>query len=894
MDMHQINTVWIDALEFMHLGGWKEDTQFVHVMGSGYLIASGEPGVPVKDAKTDIEIKQAGLYRVWVRTRNWIPKYSPGIFKVMINNCETDRVLGRAPSDEWAWEIAGDVQIDQGICQLSLQDLSGYYGRFAAILLTTDFDYTPPKPVAHIIKERARIKGVSTKPEYVGDFDVIVVGGGPAGVPAAIAAARMGCKTLLLHNRPVLGGNASIEAGVGFNGASSRQPNAREGGIAEEIRRMKEHDKISWTEALEKLVAKEPNLKIFYNWHVVDAEKTQENRISSVVAVNTRTLLYYTCSAKVFIDCSGDGWLGYFAGAKFRYGREALHQYNESMAPMQADTLTMSGCLMGSGLGFKAVDTEKPVSFHAPSWIPELPEGEAFGRVIRGVHGHWWLETPNDYDDLWEGEKVRDELIKIMLAFFNYLKNSWVDRSEAKNYKLAYIPMFNARRESRRLIGDYVLSQNDCTSGTWFDDTIAYAGWPLDLHNPKGIFSGEEGPFFSNAEVPLVHIPYRCLYSVNINNLFFAGRNSSVTHVALGTVRVQNTLATLGQAAGTAAALCVRYQIDPRQIYQNHLKELQQILLKHDQYIPGIRNEDSFDVAKKASISASSENKNELYVPRLGKEGERLSLNVKRAAFLPRHRDAHIHSIFVKLVSERDEEVKVTMHVREEVDPDGYRAKHDLLTTEAIVPPNSESWIEFIVDCDIQVRYLWVWLEKTEGLSWIALDMVPLDWSRAEWDDSSSTWNAVMGQSHSVLLEKPNIQVTDCSAQNIINGYSRIYDAKEYAWVSDPEQLLPQWIELDFKEAVVINTIYLTFDTDMNNPPMLSPAFEYVSMCVKEYDIAVLCNDEWQFVAHVKDNYQRRRIHKFDNMVVEKIRINVLKTGGDKSARIFEVRAYKE
>lgn len=888
--MNKRNEIWLDTLEFSNLGGWKEDTQFVHIMGSGYLIAAGEPGIPVEDAEVEIKILELGLYRAWVRCRNWVPQFSPGRFKLSVNGVLSDKDLGAMPSNEWIWEIAGDFNLEQGRNLIALNDLTGYYGRCSSIIFTTDYNYFPPRTIDGIHSERARIKGLSTAILDRGEFEVIVVGGGPGGIPSAVAAARMGVKTLLIHNRHILGGNASTEAGVGFDGASSRQPNAREGGIAEEIRRIKEHEGISWTEALEIITSKEPNLTIDYNWHIIDAKTDGNSIITEVTALNVRTLEKYTCKGKVFIDCTGDGWLGYYACAKYRFGREARHEFDESMAPLQADTLTMSGCLM-KGI---TEDTGSPIAYILPEWAHKLPEGDNLGRTIHGMHLHWWLETPNDYDDLWEGESARDELIKIWLGFFDYLKNSWDHKEKAVNHKLKHIGIFNARRESRRFIGDYILTQNDCMEGKSFEDTISHAGWPIDLHHPKGIFSGKEGPFFSNAHLPLVKIPFRCLYSVNINNLLFAGRDISVTHVALGTARVQNTIATMGQAAGTAAAMCIKYDITPRDIYSKRISELQQTLLKCDQYIPGLKNEDCLDLARNAEVHASSQSKSEICVLRLGKEGDLMPLDTTRAAFLPRGAEKYIQSIYIKLASQSDKSVEITMHLRKEADPDGYRSCTDIKSIKALIPPKSESWIEFKVDCDIDLRYLWVWFDKTEDIYWRSYNMVPLDWSRAEGGEFGRKWSTIMGQSHCVLLEKPEDLPANCSPENVINGYSRVIDAEHYAWVSDPEEQLPQWIELIYEQPILANNIYLTFDTDMNNPPMLRHAFKWVPTCAKDYEIHAFDGQKWTCLIAIKDNYLRRRIHKFDRQYIQKIKIIVTNTCGDKSARIFEVRMYNE
>jgi hypothetical protein len=890
-------TLWIDTREFDDYGGWKEDSQFINLMGAAYLIAAST-GRPVKDATTRVEIPRAGLYRIWVRTRNWIRDFGPGQFSIGVDDQFSARTLGAASSDGWGWEIAEDVQLKQGPIEIALHDLTGYFARCAAIVLTTDLDYTPPRPVTAVEQERARIRGISLVPQPAGDFNVVVVGGGPGGVPAALAAARLGAKTVLIHDRPVLGGNSSVEAGVGFNGASARQVNAREGGIAEELRRIRDQYEADWTEALERLTQCEPNLTVVCSHRVVNAEMAQPGRIAAAIAVDVRSGTYHRYTGQQFIDASGDGWLGYFAGAKYRVGREARHEYGESMAPEHADNITMSGCLMGDGLSFRAEDTGKPVAYTPPAWVPKLPTGQAFGRNIRRLEaGEWWIETPGDLDDIWDAEQARDELIKLSFAYWDYLKNGWQEQEKAATWDLVAIPIYNAKRESRRFVGGLVLTEQDCLTSRAFADTVAHAGWPLDIHHPRGLFSGEEGPFQSNTHVPLVHLPYRILYSTNVENLLLAGRVVSVTHIALGTVRVQNTLAALAQAAGTAAALCIRYQTTPHGIYTHHLDDLIQTLLKHDQYIPDVKNTDPADLARSAVVTASSTSQEEQWIARLGMEGHYIPLDVPRAALFPREATTHIGTVYLKLASERDDPVEVTLHARQQIDPDAFLSLEDVAVAQAVVPPHSDSWIAFDVDCEIPVRYLWVWLEPVPGLYWRAYDQTPLDWSRAVLTEAGrweTTRSANWRQSHCVLLNAPEQQQADCRPENVINGYSRIQDTDDYAWVSDPSQSLPQWIELSFKEPVALNTVHLTFDTDMNNPAHLAPLYPYVPQCVRDYELAAWDGRSWTRLAGEPFNYQRHRIHHFDTVETSRLRLTVRATGGAPSARVFEIRVYHE
>ena len=880
--------LWIDTMSFKDCGGWKKDTQFTHLMGSGYLLACEAPGVPVKDAETDFTVPAEGTYRIWARARNWYYQYAPGKFSVSVDGKESGTVLGALMSSEWLWQIAGDFRLAAGKHSVRLHDLTGYFGRCSSLVITNDCDYVPPRPVDAFEAERAACLGLSLEPADEGNWDVLVAGGGPGGVPAAIAAARHGSRTVLITNRPILGGNSSSEAGVNYNGASARQPNAREGGITEELIRLKGHSGCSWTAALEKLCKAEKNLTVVCNRHVYAAE-TKDGKILNVTARDTVKGTRHRYTAKMYIDCTGDSWMAYAAGARYRIGREAKWQHGEDFAPEQPDLLTMSGTLMNP----RMTDTGHPVSYQAPEWVPVLPEGKKFGRNIEGIGMVWWAEAPNVLDDLFDAELARDEIFRVYLAYFNYLKNLWDEKDRAADYAFEFMNHIDAKRESRRILGDYILTQQDCMAGRDFPDTVCHAGWPIDIHHPKGIYSGMEGPFFSNTHVPLVKIPFRCLYSVNIRNLLMAGRNISVTHVALGTTRLQGTIANMGQAAGTAAALCVQKNITPRVLDTEYLSEYRQTLLREDQYIPGLKNADGNDLAREATVTASSQSRKEIYVNRLGTDGEVLPLDRQRATFLARGVSPEIASAWIRLKNDNEEPVELTVHVRTQKDPDGYTTEEDLCRVEISVPAG-EHWLEVPIHKTVEDRYLWFWIDAMPGLGWRVWNYPPLDWTRSERKSVSDKFVNIRNQAHSALLTKPAEEPADCSPENVINGYSRANSAKEYEWVSDPEEKLPQWICLKLKKPSEINTVQITFDTDMTNNSMLVPVAKCPKQLATDYSVAVKTETGWKQVAEVHGNFSRRRVHQFDACRAESVRITVSGSGDGRTARIFEVRIYDE
>ena len=900
------NYIFIDTLDFEKKGGWKEETQFVHLTGSSYLIAADEPGIPTEDATTKIDVKQAGKYRVWVRDRNWLRLYSPGQFTVLVDGKETGNVLGKIPSDKWLWEIAGDVDLEKGEHTISLHDLTGYFARCSSIILTTDMDYVPSREVERFQTERAKIKGLSTEIKEGGSFDLIVVGGGPGGCPASIAAARKGLKVLLIQDRSVLGGNGSSEVGITFDGATTAHINARESGIAEEIRRLRDREKEDfgdWERAVTKLVNDEPNITVIFDNFVYKADMATETKIRGVYSMNIKTLEKSHYSAKMFMDCTGDAWLGYYAGAKYRFGREAKWQHNESIGADVADMLTMSGCIKSGNRPFFFA-TEEPVEYHAPKWVPELPKtDEEFGRAINsnGATLMWWLEVPNVYDDMWDGEETKDALLMVILGYYDFIKNYWSKKDKAKNYRMRFVSVYNGRRESRRLIGDYVMTQDDATSGRRFEDAISYSGWAVDLHHPEGIYSGKKGPLYAALKVPMPTIPYRSLYSVNIENLFFAGRNISVTHVALGTVRVQNTIVTLGQAAGTAAAMCVKLNKSPRDIYLQHIKELQQQLIKDDLFIPGIKNEDAFDPCLTAKATASSVSKTEIFAKKHGTISEPKPLTETYLATAGINKNkGDIKKVWVWLSSTNTEPTTIKVGARIKGDIDTFCADEEPVTATAVVPPMHKGWLK--VDIHVPITpdekhpsgKLELWIEKVDGISWryvTNLSFYEICGMMRE-DGTFKKWS---GANFGLRVSEPNEELADCSPNNVINGISRICSKTEYEWVSDPNETLPQWIALEFEKPAEINSVSVVFNTDLTNPGTAwGIKIPEVPLCVKDYFVEVFANGSWQKVAEVTGNFMRKRIHNFATITAEKLRVTVLSTWGDKSARIMEIRASKE
>lgn len=417
-----------------------------------------------------------------------------------------------------------------------------------------------------------------------------------AGVCAAIASARTGAKTCLIHDRPVYGGNASSEVRMWICGAHGKHN--KETGILEEIQLENAYRNAGlnysvWDSVLYGKVHFQPNLTPLLNCTVTDAEcdPAHGDRIVAVKAWQLTSQTWHTIYARQFIDCSGDSILAALTPAQWRSGREARHEFDENIEPAVADAKTM-----GNSLLLQLRRTDEPQPYVPPRWAYKFTKPEDIPHRISGVKAHnfWWLELGGLYDTIQDAETIRDELMRVVYGVWDYIKNYSPAREESAQWAIEWIGSLPGKRENRRYVGDHVLTQNDVrASGTpgYFDDVVAYGGWSMDDHHPAGLLYPGKPTIFHPAPSPY-GIPYRCLYSRNIPNLLFAGRNISVTHAALSSTRVMGTCAILGQAAGTAAALCVKHDRDPRALSSGEpLRQLQRRLMDDDCWIPGLTRE---------------------------------------------------------------------------------------------------------------------------------------------------------------------------------------------------------------------------------------------------------------------------------------------------------------
>ncbi|HEY9075386.1 MAG TPA: FAD-dependent oxidoreductase [Anaerolineaceae bacterium] len=431
------------------------------------------------------------------------------------------------------------------------------------------------------------------------EVDLCIVGGGLAGLCAAVAAARHGAKVMLMQDRPVLGGNASSEIRMWVLGA--RGVDNRETGILEEIflDNYFHNEGLKypiWDHVLYSKAISQPGLELLLNT-TCNSLEMDGSRIASVRGWQLTTQTWHVVRAKYFADCSGDSVLR-ISGAEYRWGREARSEFNESIAPLTADRQTMGNSIL---LQLREVDTHVP--FVPPAWAYKLTEADLPHRPLKPEgNNFWWIEIGGVGNTIADTEIRRDELLKYAYGIWDLIKNHPDGRGH--RWELEWIGSLPGKRENVRYVGDHILTQNDIEAEGKFDDMVAYGGWTMDDHPPAAIRHSGEPTIFHPAPSPY-GIPYRSLYSRNIENLFFAGRNISTTHMALSSTRVMSTCSILGQAMGTAAALAVRYACSPRQIYESHIRELQETLLDDDCYLPW-HTRPIPEIALKAQLSAST------------------------------------------------------------------------------------------------------------------------------------------------------------------------------------------------------------------------------------------------------------------------------------------------
>ncbi|MGL4943970.1 MAG: FAD-dependent oxidoreductase [Thermoguttaceae bacterium] len=593
--------VLVEAESFANLGGWSVDQQMIDVIDSSVLLAHGY-GRPVADATTSVTFAEPGEYRVFVRTRNWVapwtPNEAPGTFQLLIDGKPLPTLFG-TKSDSWFWEFGGNVTITspQQRCELTLHDKTGFDGRCDAILFVRDANFTPPEDANELKTLRRKLLGLTPSPNdapqyprYAGtqstvaaapeEFDLVVCGGGIAGTCAAVAAARLGVKVALVHNRPVLGGNNSSEVRVHLQGRTHYPPYPNLGNLVYELDPLQtgnaQRGEVYRDDKKLDIVAAEPNITLLLNHHVVavNTEKrdAKPQHITSITARNIVTNAESRLVAKTFVDATGDGTIGFLSGAAYRVGRESRSETGEPLAPEKPDAL-----VMGASTQWYSEEVSEPTSF------PKLPWAVQFTAesISPALDGEWDWETGMNRDQIGDAEAIRDHALRAVYGHWAYMKNEcggeW--REKVANRQLSWVAFIAGKRESRRILGDVILQEQDIVEQRPFDDACVVTTWTIDLHYPtphqQKYFPQEEfRTVAAHKKIVPYAIPYRCFYSRDVDNLFMAGRCISVTHVALGTIRVQRTGGMMGEVVGMAASLCREHNTTPRGVYAQYLPEL--------------------------------------------------------------------------------------------------------------------------------------------------------------------------------------------------------------------------------------------------------------------------------------------------------------------------------
>lgn len=596
--------ILLEAEQFADPGGWDLDQQSMEQMGSPYLLAHGL-GVPVKDAVTTAKFPSPGAYRVWVRTRDWVAPWkapgAPGKFHLLVNGKPLAETFGTKGA-EWHWHDGGTVPVGAE-ATVALHDLTGFEGRCDAVLFCQDAGFAPPNELAALTAFRRAALGLPEHPEEGGQFDLVVVGGGIAGSSAALSAARNGLKVALVQDRPVLGGNGSSEVRVWPEGHTNQKPYPHIGDIVEELVPRKgpgdgnaKGGAIYADARKTDLVRAEPRITLLTEQRVFAVE-ANGGRITAVVAQHTRTARRVRLEAKFFADCTGDGTVGFLAGADYELSREehqGLSNLWNVMDVADPKQVLKCECKDKTALAMAAEAGDVAVPFPRCPWAIDLSDKPFPGRKnLKGQWGSqsaldnlggWFWESGFDKDPIADVERIRDLNFRAMYGAWDALKN--VDKLYP-NHRIGWAAFIAGKRESRRLLGDVVLTVDDFRSGRSFPDGVFPCSWHIDVHTPDKAFqAGHEGEEFISRATEGANYkyqgpywaPYRCLYSRNVTNLFMAGRDISVTHEALGPVRVMRTCGMMGEIVGKAAWICVRHATSPRGVYEKHLARLQELM----------------------------------------------------------------------------------------------------------------------------------------------------------------------------------------------------------------------------------------------------------------------------------------------------------------------------
>ncbi len=765
-------------------------------------------------------------------------------------------------------------------------------------------------------------------------FDIVVCGGGLAGFCAAVAAARQGAKTCLVHNRPVLGGNSSSEVGVTPHGAAAFHAYARETGIISEAlieERARNHAEIyenGWTNSvwdmvLYDLAQRTPNLTLHLNTDIRGVEKRDASYLCAVLAVVQNAEVDLRIEGKTFIDCTGDGLVADAAGCQWRMGSEGRDEFHEPHAPANASADTM-----GNSIHFLCRDMGRPMPYAAPDWAVKHEDASYFynqGRLPKDERGgFWWIEIGVPYHTIYDAEKIRHELTRHALGVWDWMKNRDPKmKDRVKNFALDWIGQVPGKRESRRIMGRYLMTEHDVLNRTVFPDEIAFGGWFVDLHTPGGLLAktsepsaavgGHDNEYDTFSDYSAMSycgpygVPLRILLSKDCDNLMMAGRNVSVTHAALGTVRVMGTTALMGEAAGIAAAIGLQRGHDFEQIVAEDITEIQQRLLASGCFLPNYSRTDPQDLALSAHATASSE----IAVDGVAVETPDFHEGLKVWKDQPQYSIERLETRRGQLIatgsgnivsfelclsndSTTSEALEVQLLLADHIWD--YRAEpgSPLATGKLIVPPGKNHWITWALNLTLPATirpgsFLRVDALANKQLHWHAAKKI-IPGHMAMYAISPNRMRR-FGNGHTLAYRISPPQKSFGPAQ-VLSGVTRPYRTTNL-WISDPAQPLPQLLELTWDKPQTIGAVQLVFPGHLVREYHAYGPFFRDQQCPRDYAVEGLVNGTWERVVEVRGNYQRLRRHAFPRPVsIAQLRIVVTATNGDPSAAIYEVSCY--
>jgi len=761
-------------------------------------------------------------------------------------------------------------------------------------------------------------------------YDVVVCGGGLAGFCAAVAAARNGAATCLVQDRPVFGGNSSSEIRVTPHGAAQFHGYARETGILSELlieERARNHEPIfenGWTNSVWDLTMYDmavgtPNLSFHLNTVIQEVELHADGSIAAVTGRMLQAETALRLSGKLFIDCTGDGVVAALAGCEWRMGTESRAEFNEPHAPERA-----SGDTMGNSIHFKAKDMGRPVPFEAPEWAVRYEDASFFyeqGRNpwdIRG--GYWWLEIGVPWHTIHDAEDIRHELTRHTLGVWDWIKNrDPVLKEKAANYALDWIGQVPGKRESRRIMGQYLMTEHDPMNRTVFDDEVAFGGWFLDLHTPGGLLAATSEPASAEGYSEVSEyarksycgpygIPLRIMIAKDVGNLMMAGRNVSTTHAALGTVRVMGTTAVMGQAAGTAAAVSLQLGMPIGDVPSKAIHRVQQRLLRDGCFLPNVSNADPLDLARSAAVTASSEAllygagpESRPYAAVPGWEEQTGDLEAdrlthRRGQWIAAGKEG-IRTISVCITNDTDRVQPLELRLVPVEDIWDYRCEPGpaLAGRTIDVPPGERRWVSWEANVGaedglVPNRYVRLDLLANPGLVWHrAGRLEPGHLSAFDMGDGRMR-RFGQGATMSFRVEPPQ----SCyPAAHVASGVTRP-QASTNLWRSNPQEPLPQWLQLSWPRKVDVREVELTFPGHLVREYHVYPPLYRDPQCAKAYSIEVWTGSGWEEVVRVKDNVQRQRKHRLVKpAATDRLRVVIHATHGDPAAALFEVRCYE-